>query len=84
MVRVSMKGMGAVHAVARCSVPKAHVKSTTFPTFAGVRWYSSVDWGRWEVFSASSSSSVGSKEQRPTVISSDSDEVETVSEHIRV
>ncbi|AAS51885.1 ADL036W-Ap [Eremothecium gossypii ATCC 10895] len=61
--------------MARCAVPRGEIKTTTFPQLARAA----------STAAATRLWSLGNKEQKPTVvISSDSDEVETVCDHIRV
>ncbi|SCV04189.1 LAMI_0H14114g1_1 [Lachancea mirantina] len=53
-------------------VPKATIRTTTFPSIVTSE------------FSTRAPMIISSKDQKPTVISSDNEEVETVSGHIRV
>lgn len=78
--RTFTQSIKALNTTSRCFVPKSTIKSTTFPTITKSN-YSTVS----RPVANYSIANAGNKDKRPTVvISSDNDEVETVSDHIRV
>lgn len=83
----SAQSLKAVNTTAKCFVPKSTLKSTTFPTISSSAYYSTVQYQQSEhnALLYNTYSKPTGKTTRPTVIiSSDSDEVETVSGHVRV
>lgn len=83
----SAKSLKAVNTSAKCFVPKSTLKSTTFPTISSTACYSTVQYHQSEhnAFLYNKYTKPTGKTTRPTVvISSDSDEIETVSGHVRV
>ncbi|CAR64365.1 hypothetical protein KDRO_C01080 [Kluyveromyces lactis] len=68
----------------KCYIPKKTIKSTTFPKQLHTLGLQYKTQPSVNAYSYALALKADIKDQRPTVISSDSDEVATVSDHVRV